>query len=343
MIVFRDHLRWRALVLALGAGLLIPSSAPAQLCDDTPFGFIALRSQSPLQQLRFGLQHHRPWVTPDNELGLYFEHTWKNMWLYDPDRYRIDAEVHALSLRGCYGLGAGVEVALEIPVRYVSGGILDGPIEEFHDLFGIGNAGRDEFPRNIFGFDINPTGEPDDWRRAGAEQIGWQLGNAVLAASWELPVDSLRQSRAVITANVKVPTGTRRVYFGTQSVDVGLSLCVGHTFGPLHLYVSPGAVYYGQREVIGVRLYQWHFSGLVAAEYHCPGSRHSWIVQTLVESGIAEDFAQFSDNTYELVLGYKCRLNEDTILEIGFLENLFFFNNSPDFGLHLGVVRRFGH
>lgn len=58
MIGFHRHLRRcvpALVLLALGGGLLIPSSAPGQVCDDTPFGFIALRSQSPLQQFRFGL------------------------------------------------------------------------------------------------------------------------------------------------------------------------------------------------------------------------------------------------------------------------------------------------
>jgi hypothetical protein len=28
------------------------------------------------------------------------------------------------------------------------------------------------------------------------------------------------------------------------------------------------------------------------------------------------------------------------VLEIGFLENLFFFDNSPDIGFHFGITRR---
>jgi len=305
-------------------------------------GFIEASSQSPLQQLRFGMQHHRPWVAEPHTLYLYAEHNWKNVWLLEPRYYRIDAEVHELDLRGCYGLGHGFDVSLDLPLRYVSGGILDGLIEGFHKMFGIENANRDRFPRNQFAFHINPTGEPGDWRTAGSDQIGWHLGNSVIAVSYALPIDTVRNSRATITANLKLPTGTRVHFFGGQSVDVGLSMCVGQSFGPVHLYLSPGVVYYGERETIGVRLHQWHYSGLVAVEYHRRGSRHAYIVQTLTESGIAEKFSEFSDATYELMLGYKYRLTDRSVLEFGFLENLFFFNNSPDISFHAGFVRQIG-
>jgi len=250
--------------------------------------------------------------------------------------------VHGVSLRGCYGLGHGFGISLDVPARYVSGGILDGLIEGFHGTFGIENAERDRFPRDQFAFLINPSGRPDDWRSAGSDQIGWNLGNTVVAVTYALPVDTVRHSRATITANLKLPTGTRIHFFGGQSIDIGLSMCVGQSFGPVHLYLSPGVVYYGEREVIGVRLHQWHYSGLVAVEFHRRHSRHAFIIQTLTESGIAERFSEFSDATYELLLGYKYRVSDHATLQFGFLENLFFFNNSPDIAFHAGFVRRLG-
>ena len=325
-----------AVLLATGmAGAASDRTAPPR-----PFGPVEIRSQSPLQQLRFGLLHHRPWVTSKGDLCVYVTDTWKNIWLYDDEFYRIDAEIHDFGVRGCYGLGRGFELAGEVPLRYVSGGFLDGLIENFHDWFGIGNAGREKYPRNDFAFEINPTGEPEDWSRANDGQRGWSLGNLVLSLTYELPYDSVRSARASITASVKLPTGTRTEFFGGQSLDYGLSLTVSRRFGPVYLYVSPGMVYYFDEEVLGIQLYRWHFSGLAALEYHRAGSSHSWFLQMLMESGIAEDYAEFSDNTYELLLGCKFRLSDSMVAEIGFLENVFFFNNSPDIGLHFGVIRR---
>jgi len=74
---------------------------------------------------------------------------------------------------------------------------------------------------------------------------------------------------------------------------------------------------------------------------HRRGSRHGLVVQSLTESGIAEHLSEISDATYELLLGYKYRLSGHDILELGYLENLFFLNNSPDIAFLPGLVRRF--
>jgi len=46
-------------------------------------------------------------------------------------------------------------------------------------------------------------------------------------------------------------------------------------------------------------------------------------LQGLVESGVAENFYQFSQRTSELLIGYKHRYQSGLVLEIGILENLF--------------------
>jgi len=140
--------------------LLLAPVAGSQPVDQPFMGFVALRSQSPLQQLRFGMQHHVPWTLPPGDMALYLEHNWKNVWIYGEGEYQIDAEIHELAVRSYFGLGGGLEASIEIPVRYVSGGFLDIVIENFHDLLGIGNANREKAPRDQFSFEINPTGQP---------------------------------------------------------------------------------------------------------------------------------------------------------------------------------------
>ena len=324
------------IVLILAPGV---SAGASQNPPERPLGFIATESQSPIQQLRFGLQHYPPWVLPANGVKLYFEHNWKNLWMYEPGYYIIDAEVHELALRSCFGLGKGFLGSIQVPVRYTSGGILDGLIEGFHELFRLGDQKRELFARNKFVFGVNPTGTPDGWQYAGSEQIGWNLGNTVLALNYAIPGAEERGYPTIISANLKLPTGTRRDYFGDQSVDVGMSVTTARRFGPIWAYFSPGVVYYSQDEIIGIAVRQWHFSNLTAVEYHPQGSRHSWIAQWMIESPVAKDFSQFSDFTFELMFGYKYRINEKSVFEFGFLENLFYFDNSPDIGFHFGITR----
>ncbi len=67
-------------------------------------GFFTLRSQSPIQQLRVGIQHHPPWTVPQGRWALQIQHTWKNMWLYKKDTFLIDGEIHETVVRGSYGM-----------------------------------------------------------------------------------------------------------------------------------------------------------------------------------------------------------------------------------------------
>ena len=319
--------------------LLLAPVASSQPVDQPFMGFLALRSQSPLQQLRFGMQHHVPWTLPTGDMALYLEHNWKNVWMYGEGEYQIDAEIHELAVRSCFGLGGDLEASIEIPFRYVSGGFLDVVIENFHDLLGIGNANREKAPRDQFSFEINPTGQPDGWSRAGDEHRNWNFGNIILGFNYSLSRLVPDPLQVAATVNVKLPTGSRTEYSGGQSLDVGLSMCVGRAFGPVYAYLSPGVVYYDDNKMIGVDLRRWHYSIFLALEYHRPDSPRSLIVQALMERGIATSFSEFTENTYEIIFAYKRHIGRATVLEIGFLENLFFFDNSPDIGFHFGITR----
>jgi hypothetical protein len=37
-------------------------------------------------------------------------------------------------------------------------------------------------------------------------------------------------------------------------------------------------------------------------------------------------------------LGFKTKITRYTVLEFGLIENLFFYENSPDFGVHIGIT-----
>jgi len=303
-----------------------------------PLGFIEARSQSPLQQLRFGPIHHLPWVLPDKSHTFSISHNWKNMWLDKSGAYHIDAEIQELIAQYRIGLGGGIEIGAELPVRYVSGGILDGLIEDFHKSFGIDNAGRDKYPRNSFAFAINNGAGVDGWSATGAEQEGWNLGNAILEVSADLGSITGDQFPAILTFEMKLPTGTRTEFFGSQKIDYSLSLSTAARTGSLHWYFGSAVTHYGDYEMIDIELRRWHFSNLIGMEYTTHGGTQAWIVQLLAETGVARDFYQFSDATYEMMFGHKRRLSDKVTLEVGILENVLAFDNSPDIGLHTAVT-----
>ncbi|MDF1544986.1 MAG: DUF3187 family protein [bacterium] len=313
--------------------LLIQQPLADNLSTADNLGLLNIRSQSLLQQVRFGLHHREPGILESGKAQLYLGQTWKNVWMKREGVYRIDGEIHEFPFRLAYGLSDHWQLSIELPVRYVDGGIMDRAIESFHGLLGISNNNRDRYERGAFVFEINNGG----WTSANRGQVGWNLGNAVLGLSAGplIPSDRVQSSASV---QVKIPTTTRTKFFGHQSIDLGVTLSVASKYKNLFWYVSPGVVYYGDGEMIGVPLRRWHYSSQLGIEYHRPGSKHSWVSQLIAESGMARSFSQFSYGTYELMFGYKRQLNQSLILELGILENLFYFDNSPDFGLHFGLT-----
>ena len=310
-------------IIILGVTLIGNGSA-LHAQGNRALGFFPLRSQSPIQQLRFGIQHHPPWTVPQGTWALQLQHTWKNLWLYDERRFLIDGEIHETVLRSAYGVTDRFEIMLELPVRYLSGGVLDGLIEGFHRMMGLGQAGRDKFPRNRFVVEITVPGKGGSTALNRSSDNGWQVGNFVLSSTYSLIQNRDHKFRAIVTGNIKFPTATTSEMFGSQKMDFGLSFGVGYRMQPFHFYYNAGLLYFGNRTIMGLELRQWRFSLLLALEYHPIGSQHSWVVQGLVESGVAKDYGQFSQRTSEVIFGYKHHCTKGWVFEVGFLENLFY-------------------
>jgi hypothetical protein len=64
-------------------------------------------------------------------------------------------------------------------------------------------------------------------------------------------------------------------------------------------------------------------------------------VQYLLSEGVAQDLADFSEPSNEVTFGLKLEVAPMTVLELGLIENVVTSDNSPDFGLHAGLLWRF--
>ena len=65
------------------------------------------------------------------------------------------------------------------------------------------------------------------------------------------------------------------------------------------------------------------------------------LLQYLRTEGLSPDFGPFAAESHEFTLGWKWEVVSKTVIEVGLIENLISFDNSPDFGIHVGLVRRF--
>ena len=67
----------------------------------------------------------------------------------------IDGETYRVNLSLRYGFGDRWEVGVDVPYVRHAPGQLDAFIEGFHDLFGFGQANRDDRPRNRLDYSYN--------------------------------------------------------------------------------------------------------------------------------------------------------------------------------------------
>ncbi|MEW6442499.1 MAG: DUF3187 family protein [bacterium] len=293
-------------------------------------GPLLVQGHSLLQLLRLNML---PWATPALEKGqleLQTTATWVNLWAWKPSGYLVDGEVLRLSFAACYGLLERVQLRLEVPVLYQTGGIMDTFIQGFHDTFGYTQAHRDSFPKNRLRVAFYPRGGGEF--RIDDDDAGFFLSDLTLTLRTDLYPGSFYLPAVTVAQVLKVPTGQHE----GGGVDGGVTLYLAKRVWKVYGYFGVQYTRYGQEKILGVAMEPDQWSLLFCLELPL-SDRLSLLVQELSNTGVARDFYDFSQSTHELTVGTKIRLSRQMLLELGAIENLFHYNNSPDFGFHCGL------
>jgi len=302
------------------------------------YGPLRLPSQSPFQSLRLGLSPRTPSTLATGEWEARAAATWVNIWS-NGDEYFLDYEMLRSAASIGYGLSDRLQVDLEIETRSRFGGIMDGFVQGFHDVFGIDQNGRDEVGKGEFTFDLAPgAGKPEilldeDDRGVFARSAALTFQQNLTCGTTILPAVAL----AVTARTDTSPTSDLQ---GGGSLDFGAALALSRRGGPLYLYGTFGHTWFGSERFRGLRLENHQYTLLGALEWRF-ALRQSLLLQYLYTEGAIEDFGPFSDPSNEITLGWKWEVRDNWILEAGLIENLISFDNSPDFGIHAGISRRF--
>jgi hypothetical protein len=311
------------------------------------YGPLSLRSQSPFQSLRLGILPRTPSTLARGENQLQIGTTWANVWAneelqFDPENgmlgsFLLDYESMDANISYAHGLSDIFQIELEYEQRWRFGGVMDGLIEGFHDLFGLGQSGRDLWPRNrFFIFVESDDGSPP---LVIGESGRGSFSRAVLA--------TLQHNVTCGTARIPALSwsATARYAIGDEALegsarDLALSVAASRRFGEFYVYLTLGYAWYGTDAIYDIPLEDTQFTILAAGEWRFK-PRMSMILQFMTTEGVATDFDPFSKTSNEVVFGWKWELRQAGVLEIGLLENIVSFNNSPDFGFHAAFTQRF--
>lgn len=247
--------------------------------------------------------------------------------------FLMDMETISLTPRLSFKITETICLEASIPVIHQGGGILDGFIEGFHDVFGIDQNQRDNWERNgtslIY---VAPDGGMVD---LSENLSGTFLGNVTIGGSLRVraagPAISIR-------ALCKLPTTNFNYGWRQNGVDTTLQAVVSWQRERIMGYHGAGVTFYGSRGADELDLKARRFSLMNSLEYAF--SEDFSLIAHLVTASATADYPELDNPIFELTLGFKKRLGRG-VLEFGLIENLFFFDNSPDGGFHAAYSMSF--
>lgn len=252
-----------------------------------------------------------------------------------------DFEMQRLLLSYRRGLGRDFEARLDAQLIARNGGILDGYIQGYHDVFGLeGNGqdvpfGRDNINkgRSVFAF--------QDARGRGINQgNAFGLGDTTLSLQRQLSRGKLASAARVA---VKLPTGNGDKVLSSGGFDAGLGLDARTQFARnWALFGSAGAYVYGGADVPNAK--SSGFSGSLGLERRV-GKGQSIIAQIDAQTRVVTTGNAFADRSPVIAsVGYKRQWKSGALWAF-FSENGDYTNyNAPFFGnIAPDLTYRFGY
>jgi hypothetical protein len=195
------------------AGVLALPAAQAE-----PF---LTRNQNPLLAV-YGLPSPLPARLPDTGrsrvAGVLNWSNDANLDASGSSAYTMDAEAIEARLHIEHSFWPKIALRAELPWRRVSGGSLDGFIEDWHDFFGLPNGSRDRLPRDELLIEYRVT----EATLLRLDESTSGVGDIPLSVGYQLHVSDTRSMSAWLT--VKAPLGDASDLTGSGAVDVALSV-----------------------------------------------------------------------------------------------------------------------
>jgi hypothetical protein len=301
------------------------------------YGPLNLYSQSPFQSLRLGIRPRTPSTLGRGDREFRATATWVNTWA-NGDDYFLDFESLQTALAFGYGITDTLQIEAEVQQRDRFGGVMDPFVQGFHDLFGIDQGGRDEVTHGEFSFDLDAPGGPSV-SLTSADRGTFSRGVQV-ALQHNVTCGTARAPAFSYSLTSRLETLDSGDLSGASDVDVGLSVALARRVKHFYFYGTLGYAWFGSDRFRGIPIEDSQWTILAAAEWRFRADQ-SFLLQYLVTEGLVPGFGPFADDSHEITVGWKWEVVSKTLVEVGLIENLISFDNSPDFGLHAGVVRRF--
>lgn len=251
--------------------------------------------------------------------------------------YFLDGELHRSSVSARFGVLAGLQASITIPVVNFQGGFGDRPIQGFHRNFGFSQNGRLDVPRNGYTIYVR-DGEGHEVFLD--EDPGVGLGDIDFGLKASIPVPG-EAWRVAVEGTVKTPTGSEKRLYGSGAIDYGAQILAARYFSRSCLHLGGGVARLGRYDLFELAP-QVVFSGMVGYEYAFT-ARTTGIAQITISESPFEDLEveKLDEVAFLIDVGLKRAFGEQNVFFAALTENFVKFGSSLDVGIHVGYTKTF--
>jgi hypothetical protein len=166
------------------------------------------------------------------------------------ERIRLDGETYRLALIWKWGITDDWQIGFELPYLSHYSGKMDGLIENWHDIFDLSNADREDWPRNRLVYRY----ENGDGEQVLVNRNRDGIGDLVVSLSHVLARDDDNPSRLALHASLKLPTGDPDEMLGSGAVDLAFWISGWERQKvwrwPLEIYGQAGVLFKGEADLL---------------------------------------------------------------------------------------------
>ncbi|SDL75971.1 Protein of unknown function [Geoalkalibacter ferrihydriticus] len=254
----------------------------------------------------------------------------------------FDGETYRLTLAVRQGLAPRWELGLDVGLVAHDGGVLDAVVDEFHDLSGARDHGRDKVPRDELLYYYHRDGVTYlEMDRSGAG-----FSDVTLLLAYQLVVATEHRRRALaLRGGVKLPTGDAARLHGSGATDVHVRLAGTDAQSlralNLTLYASAGVLRLGRGDVLPQIQREWVGFATLGLGWKA----RNWLALKAQVDGHTAFFRdscrkQINSPSAQLVFGGTFFLPRHWSLDLAASEDLV-LGTAPDVSFHLSLGRRF--
>jgi hypothetical protein len=317
-------------------------AAAAVTFDRAGWGPFTFATTSPLQNKRMVFLHESPRLHPAGSWFLRSSLTIANTWIFNRRAIIIDEDVWNLHQTFEYTFNDRMALALRLHAQFLGGGFMDGGIEQFHSTFGLGNQGREFFPRDRFHTEaFLSDGTVQSLLDAGKGDV--LLRAPVISARFRLNGPDAAVP-LTLKASVDLPrleSETRLVKRSGADWAVGLSAAKRFTD---RLTGTASAAFVRSRPgtlLAPNDLKQRQSSVMVSLDYRLSDA-WALVGQVLREDPVTRNtHTGFDRPSSEALFGAKYRISDRSVLEFAGVENFDVMDNTADFALHAAISTTF--